>query len=115
MTLSLSLRKLIQFWIDQGLKTTKIFSILKGQASRATIYRWVDRIHKNNIFTFVSPGRPRCVRTKSLIAKVNHHFIQLKNNSIKKIAQKEGCSERTIRRIINFDLNKINKIKLQKE
>ena len=106
MTINLSIRKLIKSWLEKGFKAPKIYSLLKSQTSRATVYRWVDRILKSGISAKTSTGRPRSVRTKLFIAKVKRNLIVNKNRkSARKIAKEAGCCPKTIRRIIREDLH----------
>jgi transposase len=106
MTLNQSIRKLIKSWLEEGYKASKIYSLLKYQTSKATVYRWVDRILKSGISAKTSPGRPRSVRTKSFTAKVKRNLLtNKKHKSARRIARDEGCSPRTICRIIQDDLH----------
>ena len=105
MTLNLSIRKLIKSWLEQGFKAPRIYSLLKTRTSRATVYRWVDRILKSGISANTSPGRPRSVRKKVFIAKVKRNLVtNNKRKSARKIAREAGCSPHTVRRIIKEDL-----------
>ena len=106
MTLNQSIRELIKSWVEQGFDAPHICSLLKSKASKATVYRWIDRIQKNSIIAKASPGRPRIVRTQKFIAKVKRNLvINAKRKSARKIARNEKCSARSVRRIIKEDLN----------
>ena len=106
MTLNQSIRELIKSWVEQGFDAPHICSLLKSKASKATVYRWIDRIQKNSMIAKTSPGRPRTVRTKKFIAKVKRNLvINTKRKSARKIACDENCSPRTVGRIIKEDLN----------
>ena len=71
MTLNLGIRKLIKSWLEKGFKAPIIDGLLKSQALRATVYRWVDRILKSGISAKTSHGRPKNVRTKLFLPKSN--------------------------------------------
>jgi hypothetical protein len=106
MTINESIRKLIKSWLEEGLDAPRICDLLKSQASKATIYRWIDRICKSGISAKTSSGRPRSVRTKSFIAKVKRNVISnKKRKSARKIAREAGCSDRTVRLTIHDDLS----------
>ena len=105
MTLGLALRKVIESWLSEGKEAPEIYSLLKTSASRATIYRWVNRILESGIEAHVSPGRTKTVRTIAFVAKVKRIILSGKSgSSLRKIAKKEGCSTQTVHRILHKDL-----------
>ena len=67
MTLNLSIRKLIKSWLEKGFKAPRIYSLLKSQTSRATVYRWVDRIFKSGISAKTSHAAGREVLEQKFI------------------------------------------------
>ena len=97
MNLNRSIRKLIKSWLEKGFKAPRIYSLLKSQTSRATVYRWVDRIFKSGVSAKTTNGRPRSVRTKIYIAKVKRNLVINKNRKL-------ACPK-TMRKIIREDLH----------
>ncbi|XP_065645702.1 uncharacterized protein LOC136076157 [Hydra vulgaris] len=96
---------MIKSWLEQGFKAQKTYSLLQTETSRATVYRWINRILKSGISAKTSPGRPRSIRTKQFIAKVGRNLVSnKKKKSVRKIAREASCSSRTVRRIVNKDL-----------
>ena len=71
MTLNIRIRKLIKSYIDSGLTAPEIYGKLNKTVSRATVYRWYTRRTLGQILVKSHPGRPRTVRTKQPIAKIN--------------------------------------------
>ena len=105
MTLNISIRKLIKSYIDSGYDTPRIYNMLNKTVSKATVYRWANRITRGEISAKNSPGRPRSVRTKQFIAKVNRNLTKNKNlMSARKIAKVEGCSPSTVGNAVRYDL-----------
>ena len=105
MNIKESIRKLIKSWLESGYDAPRIYSMLNKTVSRATVYRWVDRILKSGISAKTSSGRPRSVRTKQFIAKVRRNVLSNKNRkSARKIAKDTICSPQTVLRTIHNDL-----------
>ncbi len=105
MTVKLPIRKLTSSWIDSGYKASAIYQMLNQALSKATVYRWVDRIYKSEVSARTSPGRRRSVRTKSFIAKVKRNVcLNKKIKSARKIAREEGCDHKTIGQVIRQNL-----------
>ncbi len=106
MTINISIRKLISSWLKSGYDAPTIYTMLNNTVSRATVYRWVNRISKSGIMAATSPGRPRSVRTKGFIAKVKRNVSKnQKRKSARQIAREEGCDQRTVRVAIRQDLS----------
>jgi len=73
--------------------------------SKATVYRWVDRISKSGVSARTSPGKPRSVRTKTFIAKVKRNVcLNKKRKSARQIAREEGCDHKIVGQVIKQDL-----------
>jgi transposase len=105
MTINIGIRKLISSWIKSGYKAPAIHHMLNKTVSKATVYRWVDRILKSGVAARTSPGRPRSRRTKAFIAKVKRNLCSnRKRKSGRQLAREEGCSQDTVREIIGNDL-----------
>ena len=116
MTLKISIRKLIKSYIDSGLTAPEMYGRLNKTVSRATIYRWYTRITRGAISAKSPPGRPRTVRTKQPIAKINRKVcLNNKRKSSNTIAKEESCSRTTVGRVTDEDLslNKCKKIRVQ--
>ncbi len=106
MTINLSIRKLISSWLKSGYDAPTIYALLNKTVSRATMFRWVNRISKSGIMAATSPGRPRSVRTKGFIAKVKRNVSKnQKRKSARQIAREEGCDQRTVRVAIRQGLS----------
>ena len=96
---------MIKSWLEQGFTSCQIYQLLKNDYSKATVYRWVNRILISGVSAKTSPGRPRSARTKLMIAKVKRYVLSNKKRKpARRIAREVGISARTIRRIIQKDL-----------
>ncbi len=105
MTVKLPIRKLMSSWIYSGYKASTIYQMLNKTVSKATVYRWVDRISKSGVSAPTSPERPRSVRTKTFIAKVKRNMCSnKKRKSARQIAREEGCDHKTIGQVIRQNL-----------
>ena len=98
MTLLISSRKLIKSFVDSGKNANEIYSLLNKTVPRATIYRWVNRrIAASKIATRTSPGRPRSVRTKAFVRKVQPNVqSNKKTKSARSIARENSCDHVTV-------------------
>ena len=105
MTLKLEIRKLIKSHLQSGKTPREIYKMLNKTVSLWTIYRWVKRLSNGIIKADISPGRPRTIRTKTFIAKINRNLTQnAKRKSARKLAKENNFSRKTISRIIAEDL-----------
>lgn len=101
-----STRNLMKSHYENGKTASEIYQILAKKVTMRSIQRWVKRIQeKKSLQCNTSPGRPKTVRTKSLIQKIKRNFcFNKKRKSANKLAKENICSDRSIRRIIHEDL-----------
>lgn len=79
--------------------------IAENDYSKARLYRWINRLLRSGVSAKTTPGRPRSVRTKFIIAKIKRNVLfNKKRKPARKIARETDISTRTIQRIINVDL-----------
>ena len=80
--------------------------MLNKQVPKSTICRLINVINKRNSLNPIKQkGRPRSVRTKQFIYKIKRNLkINKKKKSAELLAKENGCSGRTVRRIIHDDL-----------
>lgn len=84
---------------------TKIFNDLSGVISLSTIKRWIRRLKNHGSLNLVkSTGRPRSVRTKSLIQKVKSRFGRKRPLSVRKLANELSTSASSMHRVLLNDL-----------
>ncbi len=94
---------------------TKIFRDLNGAISLRTIERWCKRIRDTGCIDLSrSSGRPRTIRTKATIRKINHRKERRKFVSSRKLARELGISRTSVRRVLKNDL-KLQAYKIQNE
>ena len=106
MTLDLSIRKLIKSHYDNGKSAKEIYDFLEKSVSKSTIYRWLRHFDiTNSVEAIKQPGRPRSIRTKQFIKKVQKNVqLNKKKKSARLIARENNCSDFTVRKIIKEDL-----------
>jgi transposase len=76
MTLKLEIRKLIKSHFQSGKTPREIYKMLNKTVPIWTIYRWIKRLSNGVIKADISTGRPRTIRTKTFIAKINRNSTQ---------------------------------------
>ena len=90
---------------QEGLNGNEIYKHLRGTVSRATIYCWIKSINGCGIIDLISPvGRPRVIRTISLIQKVKQRLSRKKRVSTRILAKEMNVSRTTMRRVLKGDL-----------
>ena len=95
--------------------STQIFRDLCGTVSLSTIERWCKSVRETGgIALFKSTGRPRTIRTKESIQKVENRLKQRKTVSSRKLARELGISRTSVRRILKNDLG-LHAYKVQNE
>ncbi|CAF0950316.1 unnamed protein product [Didymodactylos carnosus] len=83
-----------------------IFRHLNGVIGLRTIGRWCKMIKETGSINLSSPtGRPRVIRTKTMIQKVKNRLKRKKRVSSRKLASDLDISERSVRRILKKDLD----------
>ena len=94
---------------------TKIFPDFNGLVSLWTIERWCKAARVTGSVNLSSPpDRPRTIRTKGPIQKINHRLERRKPVSSRKTARYLGISRTSIRRILRNDLG-LRAYKVQNE
>lgn len=91
---------------ENGDNPAKIFRDLNGAVSHIIIKRWCKMISNTgaiNLSTY--PGRPRTVRSATVIQKVKNRLKQKKPFSARRLAREFQMSDRSARRILEDDLH----------
>ncbi|CAM2729276.1 unnamed protein product [Rotaria socialis] len=89
-----------------GMSSLQIAKQLRKVVSERTVRRWQHMYRSTDTIDLKTPaGRPRIIRTKSLIRKVKNRFIYKGRQSARKLANSLGISKGTIGRIIHEDLH----------
>ena len=102
----IEMRKFIKRHYEAGKNVNFIYQSLSGIVSKRTIYRWIRTTKQTNtIEARTFPGRPRSVRTKPFIAKVNRNVVSnKKKKSASEMASQFGCSRGIMSKVIHEDL-----------
>jgi len=99
------LRKVVMRLTDDGISSIQIEKQLRSVVSQRTIRRWQNLYKENGeIDLKKSAGRPKIVRTKSLIQKVKQRLVRKGRRSARQLAKSFGVSRESMRRIIREDL-----------
>ncbi|CAM4820023.1 unnamed protein product [Rotaria magnacalcarata] len=89
-----------------GMSSLQIAKQLRKVVSERTVRRWQHMYRSTDTIDLKTPaGRPRIIRTKSLIRKVKNRFIYKGRQSARKLVNSRGISKGTIGRIIHEDLH----------
>lgn len=106
MTRELSIRKLIKSYLDSKKTGSEIYQLLNKTVKKRTIYNWIERIKKRkSIEAKVSKGRPRTIRTKRFIRKIEKNCKSgIKRKSARQLAKESNCNPQTVLNVIHDDL-----------
>ena len=91
-----------------GKKAPQISKLLANKVHRNTIDRWLHRYKQSgSIYAKRKPGRPKTGRTKQCISYVKKRLdSNIPRKSLRTMAKDFGSNRRTIKLILNLDLNK---------
>jgi transposase len=102
---SKDLQKLVLRLYQNGKNGNEIFKDLHGLVSRRTVFYWIKSINNIGGINLKSPkGRPRVIRSTSLIQKVKQRLSNKNGVSARLLSKKLKVSRTTIRRVIKEDL-----------
>ena len=102
---SKDLQNLVLSKYEYGDDAMKIFHDLRGVISRKTIFNWCKMIRETgSISMTTSSGRPRTIRTKTMVQKIKSRLKRKKRVSSRKLAQELDISRTSVRRVLNDDL-----------
>ena len=102
---SKDLRKLVLSKHENGDSASKIFKDLNGSVSYRTLRRWCQMMRNHgSIDLSHPPGRPRIIRTKTMIQKVKNRLQCKKRVSIRKLTSELNISNTSVHRILQKDL-----------
>jgi transposase len=108
MVKSKDVRDIVISHYQNGKKTPEIAKLLANKVHRSTIDRWLHRYKQSGSISVKSKsGRPRTGRTKQRIYFVKKRLhSNIPRKSIRTMAKDFESNYRTIKRILNIDLNK---------
>lgn len=99
-------RKVVMRMTDDGMSSLQIAKDLRKVVSERTVRRWQHLYKTTGAIDLNKPtGRPKIIRTKSLIRKVKDMFIRKNRRSARKLGEKLGISKGTMGRLIHDDLH----------
>ena len=105
--MSKDLRKVVIRLADDGMPSIQIEKQLRQNVvNQRTITKWQNIYRETDEIDLTkSAGRPKIVRTKSLIQKVKHRLARKGRRSARQLAKSFGISRESVGRIIKEDLH----------
>lgn len=99
-------RHTIKFHLDQGLKPSEIFKLVKPSGvARSTVYRTIDRLRSTGTLADRKrSGRPRTARTPAVVKRLRSRIARNPQQSQKTLSKGLGISARSICRALKEDL-----------
>lgn len=118
MVKSRDVREIALSHYESGKKAPEIATLLANKVHRTTVHRWIHQYQQSgSIDVKQKSGRPKTGRTKRLINLVKKRLgSDIPRKSLRTMAKDFKSNSRTIKRILNIDLNKkcYRKINVQK-
>ena len=101
------LRNVVLSKLQNGQGPKAIARDLNGQVSTCTIKRWSKMVsQEGSLVLRVPPGRPRSVRTRTVVQRTKTLLRGKAKKSTRKLARKLQISRRSVQRILREDLGR---------